>query len=281
MTDPASSNAPTLPIAPLSSTSTYDCNITSTGFLPDSLPHTIASPLSSSTVVSETDATTASGARLPRNQWSRIFGSLENFLAIYKQSGVFFKDIENEKEKDKDKDRDKVGVSTSKKTSKNDNVNSSSNSLNEHQINEAKIKKICNFLTLKNSVVQVMANVFEIITKSSVLKEEKEDEKEGEMELVVEIDEDDSKSVDGNMDITNSQHQSHKDKEKWSDNISDRILSMPFLTCVSAEDLEAIYENQGLTWYSLSKEFSKEHSSVNSMQRTFLQKSFDYFSEGK
>lgn len=159
--------------------------------------------------------------------------------------------------------------------SKNDS-NTSSNTLNEHLINDAKIKKICNFLTLKNSVVRVMGNVFEIIIRSSVVKEE-------EVEIEKKADGEDESNTSTNLDIDmmeTEEDSTHKDPNINSNNLNHQQI-IPFLTCVSADDLETVYENQGLTWYSLSKEFSKELFTVNPMQRIFLQNSFYCFTQGK
>lgn len=186
---------------------------------------------------------------------------------MYNKTGVFFKDVDIEKDKEKEKEKE-----TGKKTSKNDS-NTSSHSLKEHLINDAKIRKICNFLTLKNSVVRVMGNVLEIIIRSSVVKEE-------EVEVEKKADECNtfvSEGVDM-MDI--EEDDTHRDLRKNSNDLNNQQIE-PFLTCVSADDLKTVYENQGLTWYSLSKEFSKEHSSVNPMQRIFLHNSFYCFSQGK
>jgi hypothetical protein len=241
------SSQPTIPLC-----STLDSITDSTSSAPPhSTPHTTATSQ-------------------PRNQWSRVFGSSQEFYTIYNKTGVFFKDVDNEKDKEKEKEKE-----TGKKMSKNDS-NTSSNTLNEHLINDAKIKKICNFLTLKNSVVRVMGNVFEIIIRSYVVKEE-------EVEVEKEADKEDESNTSTNPDIDmmdTEEDSTHKDLTINSNNLDNQHI-IPFLTCVSADDLEAVYENQGLTWYSLSKEFSKEHSSVNPMQRIFLQNSFYCFTQGK
>lgn len=229
--------------------------------------------------------------------WTYHFGTPKDFLILYNIAGILPRDKDKEKDKDKEgqkdkekeKDREKEkNVTFDKKndktTSKMKNIVDINDNKNESERENEKIIKICNLITLKNSIKNVIKNVFEFIstnfsTENSEIeeinknkdksKDEKFNQDDDEMDINIEINGNKSYQTENGYENRNQRNEEMNTQKK---NKINKILKC------SAEDMKNIFENQGLTLYNLTKEYSKEHSS--SQREITMKNCFYCFEKG-
>ena len=112
--------------------------------------------------------------------WSYHFKNPKDFFLVYSLAGILPKEKEKEKETEKENDKDKE--KNKEKNMSNDKKNEKASANVDKQIvsvdeeNDVNMMKICNLLTLKNSVANVTKNVFEFISNNFCVKNENDDD---------------------------------------------------------------------------------------------------------
>ena len=229
--------------------------------------------------------------------WSRIYGTPREFLNIYSKAGVVpkddEKDVEREKEKEKDKGKDKTKDKDMEKDEKEKGIGKSRTKTDSiDAISESRICRLCNFLTLKNSIGMALENVFHLITAISAPAGEMGGEGGDGQESVGDVMcVDEEVQVQAEVDGGQLSHEkeilSKATRDRENDTCNDDFNSKCTMNKIKSvllfpleDDLEMMYENQGLAYYNMSQEYSKMEMS-KTLKFKLLGKSYFCFSEGK